>query len=558
MTALASLPSLLGVRESGKDVRTSNVMAVQAIANILKSSLGPQGLDKMLVDDVGDVTVTNDGATILKKLEVNHPAARILVDLSHLQDQEVGDGTTTVTLIAAELLKRGNQLVTHGIHPVSVIAGYKLAAREAVKYIEEQLSTSVTNLNQETLLHIAETTLNSKLIGGESNHFSSLVVNAILAVEQTNKQGKIVYPVNSINVLKSHGQSLKTSELHDGFALARQTRASQAMPISVKQARVALLNFNLRQHRMQLGVQIQVTNPEELDKIRQKERDITKAKIEKILNTGANVILTTQGIDDMALKYFVEAKAIAVRRVDARNIARIAKCTGATLCTTLATIEGDEEFNASWLGTCDEVCEQRVGDWDFLFFKGCKTSKAKTLILRGPNESFLDEVERSVHDALCTVSKALESSSVCAGGGAVEAALSVYLEDFARTLGSKEQSAIIEFAEALLVIPRTLAINAAQDSLKLLARLRRHHHLHQSSTTKDNIVTQSTCDSNNAKWVGLDLLNGTLRNNYEAGVIEPSLSKIKSIKFATEAAVTLLRIDDVVKVEPESFNEEQN
>lgn len=559
MTTIAPLASLLGERESGKDVRSSNVMAVQAVANVLKSSLGPQGLDKMLVDDLGDVTVTNDGATILKQLEVKHPAARILVDLSDLQDQEVGDGTTTVTLIAAELLKRGNQLVMNGIHPISIISGYKLAAREAIKYINEHLTTSVSGIGRDILLNVARTTLNSKYIGAESDHFAKLIVDAIKAVETVDDSGSAKFPVGAINILKSHGRSARESALHDGYALARLTRASQAMPQSIKKARIALLDFNLRQHRMQLGVQIHITDPEELERVRQKERDITKAKIDKILKAGANVVLTTQGIDDMALKYFVEAGAIAVRRVDRRDMRRIARCTGGTSCLTLATIDGDEEFNSAWLGECDEVSEERVGDWDFLFFKGCKNSKAQSLVLRGPNETFLDEVERSVHDALCAVSRALEHDSICAGGGAVEASLSVYLEDLARTLGSREQLAVAEFAEALLVIPRTLAVNAAQDSLDLLARLRRHHHRYQCSTaTAQNAGTASTTHENkdDAKWYGLDLIEGNVRNNLRAGVVEPAQSKIKAIRFATEAAITILRIDDVIKLAPDA-NEEK-
>lgn len=554
MTTLASLSSILGERETGQDVRSANVMAVQAVANILKSSLGPQGLDKMLVNDVGDVTITNDGATILKQLEVQHPAARVLVDLSDLQDQEVGDGTTSVVLIAAELLKRANILVKNGIHPTSIIAGYKLAMKESITYIKNNLVTKADAFGRDLLVNVAKTTLSSKYIGAEADHFAGLIVDAIMGVKSVNERGDIKYPVQAINVLKTHGRSAKESMLCDGYALARISRSAQGMPQRISKAQIALLDFNLRQHRMQLGVQIQITDPKELERVRQKERDITKCKIEKILKSGANVVLSTQGIDDMALKYFVEANAIAVRRIDRKDMRRIARATGATMCLTMATLDGDEEFQSSWLGECNEVVEDKVGDWDFLFFKGCKSSRAMTLILRGANESFLDEIERSVHDALSAVSRTLEHNSVCAGGGAVEAALSVYLDDFARTLGSREQLAIAAFAEALLVIPKTLALNAAQDSLDLLARLRRHHHRYQQANFQLQ-ETKPSEESLDAKWYGLDLVDGKIRNNLNAGVLEPSLTKIKAIRFATEAAVTILRIDDCIRIAPDQPEE---
>ncbi|KAF8819587.1 putative T-complex protein 1 subunit alpha [Cardiosporidium cionae] len=532
---------ILGERESGPDVRTANITAVQAVGNILKSSLGPQGLDKMLVDDIGDVIISNDGATILQRLEIQHPAAKILVDLSELQDKEVGDGTTSVVLLASELLKLGNQLVKSDLHPTSVISGYKLAMKECVKYIRDNLSSKVNAQQRDFLADIAKTALSSKFIGVEDSHYSRLIVDAILSVKTVNNRGDTKYPVSSVNILKNHGKSSKDSYLVDGYAL-KIGRSAQGMPSSVKGAKVALLDFNLRQHRMQRGVNLLIDDPQELEKIRQKEKDVTRDKIKKILASGANVILTTNGIDDMALKYFVEAKTIAIRRVEHKDIRRIAKITGGTVVLTLATLDGEEKFDSTNLGYCEEVYEDRVGDWDYLFFKGCKASKAATIILRGPNEYGIDEVERSVHDALCGVSRSLEFNAICPGGGAVETALSLYLEDFARTLGSREQLAVAAFAEALLVIPKTLAVNAAHDATDLLAKLRACHSKSQTSH----------CEAHQQyKWYGLDLIEGTIRNSLTAGVIENQVSKIKSIRFATEAAVTLLRIDDFIKISPE-------
>jgi len=536
-----------GERESGADVRAANVTAVSALANILKSSLGPQGLDKMLVDDIGDVTITNDGATILKQLEVEHPAAKVLVELANLQDTEVGDGTTSVVIIAAELLKRANELVKNNIHPTTVIAGYRIAMRECIKYIQANLSIKVDQLDQDVLTQIAKTSLSSKFVGAESDLFGKLVVDAVKAVRITGPDGKNRFPVNQINILKSHGQSSTESTLvPNGYAL-QTMRASQEMVTSVKQAKIALLDFDLKKHKMSMGVNIVIDDPAELEKVRQREMDITKEKIQKIVGAGTNALFTTKGIDDFAMKYLIEAGILAVRRVDKKDIRRIAKCTGAQVVLTMATMEGDEAFDTAFLGSADEVCEERLGDNDFVFIKGCSASKAATVILRGANDFMLEETDRSLHDAFCAVSRTMESNSVVPGGGAVETALSLHLEDHARTFDSYEQWAIAEFAEALLTIPKTLAMNAALDAIDLLATLKVRHAASQKADDPKK---------KDYKWYGLDLMNGTVRSSVQAGVLEPMVSKLKSLKFATEAAITIIRIDDLVKIAPEPEQQE--
>ncbi|TVU01407.1 hypothetical protein EJB05_53120 [Eragrostis curvula] len=489
---------ILGERQSGQDVRTQNVMACAAVANIVKPAFGRQGLDKMVVDSIGDVTVTNDGATILKLLDVEHPAAKVIVELADLQDREVGDGTTSVVIIAAELLK-------------------------------------VDKLGKDSLINCVKTSMSSKLVNSDSDFFAHLVVDAVQAIKTTNVKGEVRYPIKSINLLKAHGKSAKDSYLLNGYAL-NTGRAAQGMPTKITPARIACLDFNLQKAKMQMGVQVLVTDPKELEKIRQRESDITKERIQKILKAGANVVLTTKGIDDMSLKYFVEAGAIAVRRVRKEDLHHVAKATGATMVSTFADMEGEETFDSSFLGHADEVVEQRITDDDVILV---------SIILRGANDFILDEIDRSLHDALCIVKRTLESNMVVAGGGAVEAALSVYLENLATTLGSREQLAIAEFAESLLIIPKVLSVNAAKDATELVAKLRAYHHTAQTKADKQHFSS-----------MGLDLSKGIIRNTLEHGVIEPAMSKVKIIQFATEAAITILRIDDMIKLTKEDISNE--
>src|ERR1700761_2872050 len=446
-----------GEKISGSDIRDQNVLATQAIANIVKSSFGPSGLDKMMVDDIGDVTVTNDGATILSLLSVDHPAGKILVDLAQQQDKEVGDGTTSVVLIAAELLRRGNELMKMRIHPTTIITGYRLALREAVRYMNDNISTKVETLGRESLVNIAKTSMSSKLIGSDADFFANMVVDAMLAVKSVNPQkNETKYPVKAVNILKAHGKSATESILVKGYAL-NCTVASQAMKTRITEARIACLDINLQKERMKLGVHITIDDPAQLEKIRERESTLVLERVEMILKSGANVVLTTKGIDALCLKMFVERGAMAVRRCKKEDLRRISKATGATLVSTLSDLNGDEKFEASYLGHAEEVVQERISDDECILVKGTKVHTSASIILRGPNDYQLDEMERSVHDSLSAVKRTLESGSIVPGGGAVETALHIYLEEFAGTVGSREQLAIGEFAQALLVIPKTLA-----------------------------------------------------------------------------------------------------
>lgn len=592
-----------GTRESGQDVRTANVTAALAVANIVKTSLGPVGLDKMLVDDIGDVLITNDGATILSQLEVEHPAARVLVDLAQLQDNEVGDGTTSVVIIASELLRRGNEMVKSGIHPTTIMTGFRLALKESVSYIKKNMVMKVDELGDAHLINAAKTSMSSKIIGKEGDFFARMAVDAVKSVKMkattadsagysivhgsasgsaamagtdaasaggnsnaasssatdantsstttapststaaqpsNGKNIRHKYPLSAIHILKAHGKSAMESHFIDGGFALNAMRAAQGMPTAVEGTpenpfvKIAMLDMNLQRHRMAMGVQVVVKDPAEIENIKKREMDITKERIRKIIDAGARVVLTTKGVDDLCMKYFVEAGIICARRCNKDDLKRLAKATGGKVVVTMADMDGNETFDPECLGTSTAVREERIGDGEMLYVHGCQGGGASTIVLRGANEYMLDEMDRALHDSLCVIKRMLESSTLVCGGGAVEAALSVHLEDYATTLDTREQLAIQEFADALLVIPKTLAVNAAKDSSELVAKLRSAHAKSQKDPDADQILQHT----------GLDLIEGAIRDNLAAGVVEPAISKIKSLRFATEAAITILRIDD--------------
>jgi len=349
--------------------------------------------------------------------------------------EQVGDGTTSVVLIAAELLRRANELMKNRIHPTTIITGYRVALREAVKYMNENISTQVENIGRDSLINVAKTSISSKIIGSDADFFANVVVDAMLLVKTITPRNEVKYPVKAVNLLKAHGKSATESVLVKGYAL-NCTVASQAMKTRIVDAKIACLDMNLQKERMKLGVQITIEDPHQLEKIRERESGIVLERVEMILKAGANVVFTTKGIDDLVLKLFVERGAMAVRRCKKEDLRRIAKATGALFISSLSDLNGDEKFDVSSLGHAEEVVQERISDDECILVKGTKVHTSASIILRGPDDFQLDEMERSVHDALSVVKRTLESGSIVPGGGAVETALHIYLEEFAVTVVS--------------------------------------------------------------------------------------------------------------------------
>ncbi len=513
-------------RTYGREALRSNILAAKVMAELLKTSLGPRGLDKMLVDAFGDITITNDGATIVKEMEVQHPAAKLLVEVAKAQDAEVGDGTTSVVVLAGVLLEKAEKLLDDNIHPSIIIEGYTKAMNKALETLD-QVAVKVDVEDEAVLRRIAETTIASKYMGHgpERDILLNLVVEAIKTIAEKRPDGGYNVDLDYVKIEKKKGGSLRDSQLIRGIVLDKEV-VHPGMPKRVEKAKILVLDAPLEIQKPDISTKIRVTNVEELDKFLEEETKVLKEMVEKIASVGANVVITQKGIDDVAQHFLAKKGILAVRRVKRSDIEKLARATGAKIVTSL------RELKPEYLGYADLVEERRVGEDKMVFIEGAKNPRSVTILLRGANDMLLDEAERNIMDALHSLRNIMREPKIVGGGGAVEVELSERLREYARTIGGKEQMAIEAFAEALEVIPTVLAETAGMDALDTLLDLRALH-------------------AKGYKFAGVNVIEGRIEEDMtKINVYEPLLVKKQVLKSASEAAISLLKIDDVIAAAP--------
>ena len=506
-------------REKGKGARANNVMAALAISDAVKSTLGPKGMDKMLVDSMGDVVVTNDGATILKEIDVEHPAAKMIVEVAKSQDEECGDGTTTAVIITGELLKYAGELIDQNVHPTVITRGFKLASDKAIDLLNHSAIT-IKKDDRQTLRKIAMTSMSSKGGAGPfKDILSNIVVDAVSSVAEENN-GKVTVNMDNIQIQKQKGGSIEETEIVKGIILDKE-RVHESMPRQVKNAKIALVNVALEVKKTEVDAKIQINDPTQLQAFLDEEEGMLKKMVDKVIKSRANVLICEKGIDDIA-QYFLEKHNIyAVRRAKESDMEKLAKATGGKIVANL------DDLSSNSLGFAGIVEERKFGDDKLTFIMDCKNPKAVSILLRGGTEHVVDELERGVHDALFVSKVALEDGKMTVGGGAAAIELSMALRDYAPSVGGREQMAIEAFANALEVVPKTLSENAGLDPINIMLEMRRLH-------KKGN------------KYAGVNVFNGKVEDMLKNDVIEPLRLGTHEIQTATEAATMILRIDDVI------------
>jgi thermosome len=505
-------------RSRGKEAQHTNIMAAKIVAESVKSSLGPKGMDKMLVDSFGDVTITSDGRTILDEMDIQHPAAKMMVEVAKTQDNEAGDGTTTAVIISGELLSKAEELIEKNVHPTIIIDGYKKAAEKALEVLEKIAIPTGQN-TEEYSKKVAMTSMASKLVADHREYLADLAVKAVLAVAE--KEGeKYKADIEDVKVEKKPGESVRDTKLINGIVLDKEVVHS-GMPKRVEKAKIALLDAALEIEKTEFDAKINIESPEQMEAFLKQEEGMLKEMVDKLASIGANVVLCQKGIDDMAQHFLARKGIMAVRRIKKSDMEKLAKATGGRVVTNLDAITSAD------LGYAEVVEERKIGDDKMTFVEGCKHPKAVTILIRGGTERIVDEAERSLHDALCVVRDVVEEPKILAGGGAPELEISRMLKKYAETLPGREQLAVKSFAEALEAVPITLTENAGLDPIDILSELRARHEKGET-------------------WAGIEVHDGKVQDTLKAGVFEPLAVKKQIIKSATEAASMILKIDDVI------------
>jgi thermosome len=506
-------------RNRGKQAQSSNIQAARTIAEVVRATLGPRGMDKMLVDSLGDLTITNDGHEILKEIDVEHPAAKMMVEVAETQDDEVGDGTTTAVVFAGDLLKQAQELLDKNIHATTIVAGFRKAAEEAVRILNE-VAIDVNLDDRETIKKIAITSMRSKVIGLEGEHFANIAIDAVKQVMET-KDGETTADKDDIQVMKKTGKSLLDTELIQGIVIDKEVVHSD-MPKRIENAKIALLDCPLEIEKTEMDAEIRIRDPTQMKAFLDEESRMLEEMVEKIINSGANVVLCQRGIDDLAQYFLTRGGVLSVRRIKASDMEKLSKATGGRTVSNLDDLTKDD------LGAAKLVEERKIGEDKMVFVEECKNPKAVSILIRAGLERLIDETERALNDAICVVVDIIKNNKMVAGGGAVEAELSKRIRDYAAKVGGREQLAIEAFADSLEIIPTTLAENAGLDIIDIIVSLRAAH------------------EKKNGLWQGVHVYAGKVGNMLKEDVLEPLAVKQQAIKSAVEAASMILRIDDII------------
>lgn len=502
----------------GRDAQKNNIAAAKLISEVLRTSLGPRGMDKMLVDGLGDVTITNDGATILKEIDVQHPAAKMMVEISKATDNEVGDGTSSVVVLAGALIEKAEELITKDIHPTIIVDGYRKSAIKSIEFFNN-VARKIEAGNKSELIKVAKTSMQTKLVSKESSELAELVVNAALQVSESSESGYNV-DIDDVKVEKKAGGSLRDTKLIKGIVLDKEV-VHGGMPKRIEMAKIALVNSALEIEKTEFDAKINISSPDQMKMFLEEENKMLKSMVDKIISSGANVTICQKGIDDVAQHYLAKSNILAVRRVKESDMTKLARATGARIVNNL------EDLSSKDLGSADLVEERKVETDKWVFIEGCKHPKAVTILIRGGSQRVVDEAERAIHDALMVTKDVMEKPFIVAGGGSPESFVAGKLRDWSSTLSGREQLAADKFAESLEVIPLALAENAGMDPIDTLTELR-------------------SKQAKGSKWSGIDARSGKIVDMSKLDIVEPLSVKEQIIKSATEVASMILRIDDVI------------
>ena len=508
------------LQQKGKDAQKNNIAAAKLVADLVKTSLGPRGLDKMLVDSIGDVTITNDGATILKEIDVQHPVAKMMVEIAKTIDNEVGDGTTSSVVVAGALLEKAEQLLNKDVHSSVIVEGYQAAAEKTLQLLS-QMAKTIQPDDKASLLKIAKTSMESKLISEDSGTLSKIVVDAILSIA-TKKEQEYTVDLDNIKVEKKAGESIEDTSLIRGIVLDKEIVHS-GMPTKIEKPKIALINAALEVEKTEMSAEIRISDPTQMQMFLEEENRMLKTMVDKIHEIGAKVLICQKGIDDIAQHYLAKYGILAVRRVKESDMTKLAKATGGRVSTNI------DDLSPSDLGYADIVQQKKIESDKWVYIEGCRNPQSVTLLIRGGSQRVVDEADRSIHDALMVVKDVIEKPSIVGGGGAPESFVASHLKDWADSFDGREQLAIKKYAEALESIPLTIAENAGMDPI-------------------DTMVTLRSQQSQGHKWTGIDAKKGKIADMFSQDIVEPLIVKEQIIKSATEAACMILRIDDVIAI----------